>query len=316
MDVKNIAKMGPQSLGKTIIPELMDSTLKPEAVEKQVKLINDLQKLVMKEGIHYGTIQGTKTPTLYKAGSEKLCLCFRLAPRYKIETIDLEGGHREIRVITSLTHIITGAFCGEGVGACSTMEPKYRYRNKALKCPACGQETIFTAKENPEFFCWKKKGGCGVKFDILDPKIVDQKIGKVENPDPAELWNTVLKMAKKRSLSDAVLTSTAASDMYLQDRDEDADPAAGSRPEPVARTTKAAQKPPIQTKSASAKEKFDTLWEKAIKSGKVDLQEEVGNIIQEFAHKEEALKEDWSNAQYAQAATEISKLLKKYGFNV
>ena len=35
---------------------------------------------VMKEGTHYGTIPGTPKASLWKAGTEVLCMTFRLAP--------------------------------------------------------------------------------------------------------------------------------------------------------------------------------------------------------------------------------------------
>jgi hypothetical protein len=44
---------------------------------------------------------------------------------------------------------------------------------------------------------------------------------KVEYDNPADYFNTCLKMAKKRALVDAVLTSTAASDIFTQDIEED-----------------------------------------------------------------------------------------------
>ena len=40
---------------------------------------------------------------------------------------------------------------------------------------------------------------------------------KVEHDNPADYYNTVLKMAKKRAHVDAVLTATAASDIFTQD---------------------------------------------------------------------------------------------------
>ena len=46
---------------------------------------------------------------------------------------------------------------------------------------------------------------------------------KVEHDNPADFYNTCLKMAKKRGLVDAVLTSTAASDIFTQDIEEDPD---------------------------------------------------------------------------------------------
>ena len=43
---------------------------------------------------------------------------------------------------------------------------------------------------------------------------------KVETDNPADHYNTVLKMAKKRALVDAVLTTTAASDIFTQDLED------------------------------------------------------------------------------------------------
>ena len=40
---------------------------------------------------------------------------------------------------------------------------------------------------------------------------------KFKRPNPPDLWNTVLKMAKKRALVDAVLTSLGASMLFTQD---------------------------------------------------------------------------------------------------
>ena len=44
---------------------------------------------------------------------------------------------------------------------------------------------------------------------------------KVEHDNPADYYNTALKMAKKRALVDACLTVTAASDIFSQDLEED-----------------------------------------------------------------------------------------------
>ena len=42
-------------------------------------------------------------------------------------------------------------------------------------------------------------------------------MGRIEHDNPADYYNTVLKMAKKRAHVDAVLTATAASDIFTQD---------------------------------------------------------------------------------------------------
>jgi hypothetical protein len=76
--------------------------------------------------------------------------------------------------------------------------------------------------------CFAKKGGCGAKFAESDPTIVDQPVGDVENPDPYDLLNTLLKISEKRSYVDATLRATATSGLYTQDMEEAADP---KRPE-------------------------------------------------------------------------------------
>jgi hypothetical protein len=49
----------------------------------------------------------------------------------------------------------------------------------------------------------------------------DQSGRTVENADIADVYNTVLKMAKKRAHIDATLTATGAADMFTQDLIED-----------------------------------------------------------------------------------------------
>jgi len=114
----------------------------------------------------------------------------------------------------TLTHIPTGSVFGEGVGACSTMEGKYKFRTG---------EVEFTGKPVPKDY-WTNRdinliGGKGFstkKNDKGQWEIV--KAGeKVEHDNPADYYNTVLKMAKKRAHVDAVLTATAASDIFTQD---------------------------------------------------------------------------------------------------
>lgn len=194
-------------------------------VDRKRKLV-EVMEAVMKAGEHYGKIPGCgDKPTLFKAGAEVLATVFGLAPTFVVDEKELPGGHREYRITCTLTSIATGAKLGEGVGACSTMESKYRWRNKTpgRKCPSCGDaEALLKSKQKPEWFCWTKKGGCGETFDLNDPAIMEQQVGelKVENPDPADTWNTVLKMAKKRAQVDATLTAVGASDILTQDLED------------------------------------------------------------------------------------------------
>lgn len=147
-------------------------------VRQQVNQIQYLMKEVLKPGEHYGTVPGCgKKPTLLQPGAEKISFMFHLVPTYEVRRYDMAGGHREYEVKCTLTSRDTGEVMGEGVGTCSTMESKYRYRGK-----------------------W-----------------VNGSKAREENPDIADTWNTVLKIAKKRANVDAVKSTTAASDIFTQD---------------------------------------------------------------------------------------------------
>lgn len=220
-----------------------------QAMKAQVNLIQHVLKDIMKKNIHYGAIPGCgDKPTLLKPGAEKICMTFRLAPFYKVESIDLDMDHREVEVVCTLNHIPTGQVFGQGVGCCSTMEGKYRFRKAARKCPKCEAEAIITDKFAKGQFkdgwlCWVKKEGCGAQFEKRDPEIINQEIGQVDHDNPADYYNTVLKMAKKRAMVDAVLTATAASDCFNQDIEDMPEVIAGAqnfeaKPEP--KETKAA----------------------------------------------------------------------------
>jgi len=193
-----------------------------DAVKIQVDKIQQLMKSVMKEGEHFGVIPGTSKPSLLKPGAEKLGFTFRLVPKFNITRYELPNNHREYEIRCILERQQTGAFAGEGVGSCSTMESKYRYRMANKKCPECGKEAIIKGKEEygGGWVCFKKKGGCGAKFFDEYIEITSQFVGQIENPDIADTYNTVLKMAKKRAHIDAMITACAASDIFTQDLED------------------------------------------------------------------------------------------------
>ncbi len=198
----------------------------PADVMTQVRMIQQLMREGMQEGEHYGIIPGTKKPTLYKAGAEKLGLMFRLAPSYELKEKDLGNGHKEIQVICTLKHINTGSFWGQGVGSCSSMENKYRYRSGAGENTGVEVPKVYWDLKRANNFKEAKErlGGDGYiprKDETTGKWMIYEKIDKVENPDIADTYNTVLKIAKKRAFVDAMLTATAASDIFTQDLGED-----------------------------------------------------------------------------------------------
>lgn len=205
------------------------SWLTPTEVRRQINLIQRIMADVMlgpttdnPAGVHYGLVPGCgDKPVLLQAGAQKLNMTFRLVPKREVDIIDLGNGHREVRVTTRL-YSIDGTYMGEGVGTCSSLETKYRYRNAKLKCPVCGGEYIIKGRDEygGGWLCYKKAGGCGEKYNDGNPVIEKQERGKIENPDPADIWNTVEKMAAKRADVHATIGTLAAGDLFAQDIDE------------------------------------------------------------------------------------------------
>lgn len=197
-------------------------------VRRRKDLIHELMRDLMIPEQHYGVIPGTDgKPVLYKSGAEMLCMTFRLAATFNVVLRELPNNHREYRVDCTLTSA-DGSVVATGVGSASTMESKHRWRIRSLKCPVCGVEAIRRGKDG--FFCGSKSGGCGEAFKGNDQRINSQPRGKVENPDVADQWNTVLKIAAKRAHTHATLLATAASDMFVPE-DEDGDDQKGERVE-------------------------------------------------------------------------------------
>ena len=214
----------------------------------QVRLIQDVMGKVMKEGEHYGCIPGCgNRKTLLQPGAQKLTMTFRLAPEYQIQETNYDRGHKEYRVICTLKSIASGNFVGQGVGCCSTLESKYRWKGGARKCPECGKEAIIKGKAEygGGWLCFAKKGGCGAKWPDGAAEIEGQSVDKVEHDSPADFYNTVLKMAKKRAFVDATITATAASDIFTQDIGDDDGNA--ETPEPLRTSQDAPRTPPPRT---------------------------------------------------------------------
>jgi hypothetical protein len=152
-----------------------------DTLVERVNLLKELMKRCMVEGQHHGTIPGTKKPSLWKPGAELICTLFQLGTRYPKDSVRIErdNGHFLFTLTCELFHIPTGRVVGEGVGAGSTME--YRFRVQT--------EDRYTDHGQP------------IKAKYT----------------PFDFYNTVLKMAKKRAMVDAVLTASGASEIFTAD---------------------------------------------------------------------------------------------------
>lgn len=165
-------------------------------IRATVNLMQDVMLEVMKDGTHYGTIPGTKSKSLYKAGAEKLMATFRLAAKPEVEDLSADG-EIAYRVTVNLLSA-NGAFVGAGIGECSSAEDKYSWR-----AAVCDEEWDDTPENRRRIKYAKWQGRVEKKKQV--------------RTNPADVANTILKMAKKRAQVDAVITATAASDIFTQD---------------------------------------------------------------------------------------------------
>lgn len=163
-------------------------------IRQRVNLVQEVMQNIMLRDTHFGTIPGTPKPTLYKPGAEVLCVTFRIAQEYRIEDLSSPDAAR-YRVTCVGRHQTTGIALGEGVGECSSGEEKYKWRGAACKAEL---------DATPANLCRKKYYRNGNAVDQI-------------RTEPADLANTILKMACKRAMIAMTLNVTAASDIFTQD---------------------------------------------------------------------------------------------------
>jgi len=173
-----------------------DLSLTAADVRAQVNLIQDVMRSVMIEGTHYGKIPGTQSVSLYKPGAEKLMSTFRLAAEPLVEDLGKNGEVHYRVILKLLSH--SGHFLGSGVGECTSQEDKYAWR-----AAVCNEEFDETPENKRRIKYSKRNNGVEKRRQV--------------RTNPADVANTILKMAKKRALVDAVITVTAASDIFTQD---------------------------------------------------------------------------------------------------
>lgn len=203
----------------------LDTPMSIEQLVGQVNLIQKVMAAVMKDGEHFGIIPGCgKKPSLLQPGAQKLLVTFRLAPDYEITKNESSNGHREYVVKCTLKTIGSGSFVGQGAGSASTMEGKWRFRvaPKKLTDRPVPKAYWDLRQSNPQA-AQDAIGGKGFstqKDENGSWMIAEGTSEKVEHDNPADYYNTVLKMACKRALVAATLTATAASDIFTQDVEE------------------------------------------------------------------------------------------------
>jgi len=205
------------------IVNMEDYAMSVDGLVKQVNLIQEVMEKTMKEEEHYGTIPGTKKPTLYKPGAEKLCLTFRLDPHYEILREIRETTFIAYTVRCDLNWIPTGQHMASGIGSCNSKETKYRYRyveeSTGVPIPKkyWDAKNAGDSKEMKRLLQIPNMDSNNLRAAKIDGQWVIAKAEQIENDNPWDLDNTLIKMACKRALVAATLNATAASDIFTQD---------------------------------------------------------------------------------------------------
>jgi hypothetical protein len=187
----------------------------------------ELTDKLLDRGTDYGTVPGIKKPFLQKPGAEKLANFYGLAIRFEAERVEGDGKAAPPLAyhVKSFAHLgsFDGPIVAAGFGEANSWEPRYRYLDAKRVCPACGHEGLIKGKPDGklkgQWWCSARDGGCNRTFPAADPAITEQQTGKVDNPDPYGLANTLVKMAEKRAHVDVVLRATGTSGFYSQDED-------------------------------------------------------------------------------------------------
>lgn len=221
--------------------------LSAKEIKAQVNLIQEVMAAVMQKGTHYDTIPGCgNKPALLKPGAEKIMATFRIAAEPEVDDLSTPG---EVRYRVRCRGVsATGRVVGIGIGECSSGEKKYCWR------AAVSQDEWDATPEDQKRVNYTRDGST-----------------KQIKANPADVANTVLKMAKKRAMVDLCLTATAASDIFTQDLEED-DAAPGNAPPPVQPPQRREQAPFPESRegepliSDAQRKRFYALYKNAGKS--------------------------------------------------
>jgi hypothetical protein len=218
-------------------------------MKAHVQKIQQVMAAVMKPDVHYGKIPGAgERMSLFKPGAEVLCVAFRIAPSYAIEDLSDHDSVR-YRVKCTGTHQNSLTVLGEGVGEASSNEEKYKWR-----AAVCKEEWDATPEDRRRRK-WRVNRQSGNAYDT--PQI---------RTEPADIANTVLKMAAKRAQVAMSINVTGASDIFSQDLEDlpeemlgDANgsgqPQGRARPQPKTATQKPqARNRPQQTSPQTAQD--------------------------------------------------------------
>ncbi len=179
---------------------LADRPLTVDEVLAKSRLVKKVVAEVMEKGKHYDTIPGCgKKVCLLQSGAQQLGVTFNLCANPII--ISCINSPDEFSVTIRVDVCSSSGICvASALGRASSLEEKYHWR-KAV----CIEE-FNDAPEDKRRIKYKKGWNDA-------PASKEQQV--IVNP--ADIANTVLKIANKRAYVAAILNATAASDQFTQD---------------------------------------------------------------------------------------------------
>lgn len=218
----------------------------------------DFISSVLHVGVDFGAIPGTSKNTLLKPGAEKLAWFFGLRPVFEdVEKVEDwtgkdHGGEPFFYYREKCTLYKDGQIVASADGSCNSMEKKYRWRwvtasdipaglDKARLQTKGGRISEFdfaldksetSGQYGKPAEYWKqfqqaiqdktatrisKKTKSGKEYPAWE---IDSTLYAIPNTEIADLVNTILKMAQKRSLVAVVLIGANASEWFTQDMED------------------------------------------------------------------------------------------------
>lgn len=170
----------------------------PNVLIKRRERMVQLMTQAMKNGQHFGKVPGCKQNTLFQPGSQLLSVSFRIGHEpSNIEDLSTEDEKR-YRVTDRVFDQATGVTLGFGIGECSSSEEKYAWKRCYIQ-----QEFDATPIDRRK-----------IKYSEYNGKVTETKMIRT---NPADVANTILKMARKRANVNGTIEVLAASDVFTQD---------------------------------------------------------------------------------------------------
>lgn len=176
VDISEVAAaLGGQALA--VSPQYVESTV------RSLALLRQLVHEVLVEGRDYGSVPGLPE-FLWDPGASTIIASFNCHAGHRRVLSHIDDGKRLSMVLeVPIIHNITQLEVGSGIGATTVAETKYKYR----------------WEKNPEGWGYSEE-----QIEKLETRErYDHTEYKILNPEPADLLNTVVKMASKRAEVDA-----------------------------------------------------------------------------------------------------------------